>query len=284
MKIKNKLPLLVFLAIVLALFAGYRLWKDCTTDVMAPVISFDDSVLEVSIHDDPSKMFQGMTVIDDRDGDVSNSLMIEKIGVINDDHEFAVTYAAFDSAGNVTKVRRNLRYVDYESPRFTLTAPLLYPYGREMNFIDRVQAIDLIDGNISHRIKFTIISEGTITNEGVHEVLFRVTNSYGDTSELIIPAEIYPLGEYNAELLLSDYLVYVPVGESFDPNAYLQYFKYDDTSVILGDTLPPAYRLTTRGNVNTSVPGVYPVSYTLAYTVDNYTFTAYSKLIVIVEG
>ena len=62
MKIKNKLPLLVFLAIVLALFAGYRLWKDCTTDVLAPVISFDDSVLEVSIHDDPSKMFQGMTV------------------------------------------------------------------------------------------------------------------------------------------------------------------------------------------------------------------------------
>lgn len=284
MKIKKNLPLLVFLAIVLALFTGYRLWKKYATDVQPPVISFDKTVMEISVHDDQSKMFEGITAIDDRDGDVSASLMIEKVGTINDDHEFVVTFAAFDSAGNVTKVRRNMRYVDYVSPMFTLSGPLLFPYGREVDVVNRVKATDLIDGDISHRIKFTALSDAAITTDGVHNLLFRVTNSRGDTSELIMPSEVYSPSKYNAELTLTDYLVYVPVGESFDAREYLHYFKFEDTSVFLGSALPQSYRLTTRGEVDTSIPGVYPVSYTLTHTVDNYTYAAYSKLIVIVEG
>ena len=284
MKIKKNLPLLVFLAIVLALFVGYRTWKTYTTDVTPPVITYDNTVMEISVHDDQSMLLAGVTASDDCDGDVSNSLMIEKIGVINEDHAFVVTVAAFDTSGNVTKVRRNVRYVDYESPKFDLASPLLFLYGRDVNVTSCITANDLIDGDISQRIKFTALSDGAITAEGVHDLMFRVTNSRGDTSELIIPIEVYPAGDYNATLLLSDYLVYIPTGESFDAKEYLQYYKYDDTSVFLGSALPPAYRLTTRGVVDTSKPGVYPVSYTLSYTVDKYTYTAYSKLIVIVEG
>ena len=49
MKIRKYLPQLVFLAIVLALFAGYRIWKNSSTDNIAPVISFDPGVLEISV-------------------------------------------------------------------------------------------------------------------------------------------------------------------------------------------------------------------------------------------
>ena len=284
MKIRKNLPLLVVLAIVLVLFAGYRVWKNSATDITPPVITFDPEVYEISIHDDPSVMLQGMTVTDDHDGDVTASLMIEKIGVINEDHEFTVTYAAFDAAGNVRKARRTLRYTDYESPRFTLNQPMLYVYGREVDIVNRVKAADIIEGDISHRIKATAISEASVSSEGIHDILFRVTNSMGDTTELIMPAEVYPAGKYNAELLLTEYLTYIPVGESFEEKEYLHFFKNNITSVSLGSALPPAYHLTTRGNVDTSTPGVYPVAYTLTYTVDGFTYTAYSKLIVIVEG
>ncbi len=284
MKIRKNLPLLVFLAVVLAFFAGYRIWKKSATDTRPPVISFEPGVFEISVQDGTDVMLKGITVTDDHDGDVSASLMIEKIGVINEEHEFVVTYAAFDSSGNVSKARRTLRYTDYHSPRFSLRSPLLYPYGRDVDIVNRVNATDMIDGDISHRIKATVISEVAVSSEGVHDMLFRVTNSMGDTVELIMPAEIYPTGKYNAELLLTEYLIYVPVGENFDARDYLHYFKYDDTSVFLGSALPPAYRLTTRGNVDTSIPGVYPVSYTLSYSEDRITYTACSKLIVIVEG
>lgn len=284
MKIRKYLPQLVFLAIVLALFAGYRIWKNSSTDSIAPVISFDPGVLEISVQDDRNIMLEGITVMDDCDGDVTASLMIEKIGVINDEHEFTVTYAAFDSAGNVTKARRTLRYTDYESPKFYLNAPLLYLPGREVEVVNRIMATDMIDGDISHRIKVTAVSEIPVTSEGVHDMLFRVTNSMGDTAELIIPAEVYPTGRYNADLLLSDYLVYIRAGETFDAKQYLHFFKHGDTSVFLGAALPEAYQLVTRGNVDTSIAGVYPVSYTLTYTKNNTVYTAYSKLIVIVEG
>lgn len=284
MKIRKNLPLLVFLAIVLALFAGYRIWKSSAADNIAPVISFDPGVFEISVQDDRNVMLEGITVMDDCDGDVTASLMIEKIGVINEDHEFVVTYAAFDSAGNVTKARRTVRYTDYESPKFYLNAPLLYLAGREVEVVNRIIATDMIDGDISHRIKATAISEISVTSEGVHDMLFRVTNSMGDTTELIIPAEVYPNNKYNADLLLSDYLIYIPAGETFDAKQYLYYFKHGNTSVFLGSALPEAYQLLTSGDVDTNVPGVYPVSYTLTYTKNNTVYTAYSKLIVIVEG
>lgn len=284
MKLRKNLPLLVFLAAVLALFAGYRVWKKSVTDLIPPVIFFDSNVIEVSINDGREKLLEGVTVTDNQDGNVTASLMIEKLGVINSDHELTVTYAAFDSSGNVTKARRTVRYTDYESPKFHLYQPLLYPYGRDVDIVNRVSATDVIDGNISHRIKATVISEIPVSSEGVHNILFRVTNSLGDTTEVILPAEIYPTGKYTADLLLTDYLVYIPVGEKFDAQQYLHYYNYADTSVFLGSALPPSYRLVTGGNVNTDVPGVYPVSYTLTYSADNHSYTAYSKLIVIVEG
>lgn len=284
MKLRKNLPLLVFLAVVLALFTGYRVWKKSVTDLIPPVISFDSNVIEISVNDGREKMMEGITVTDNHDGDVTASLMIEKLGVINSEHELTVTYAAFDSSGNVTKARRTVRYTDYESPKFHLYQPLLYPYGRDVDIVNRVTVTDVIDGNISHRIKATVVSEIPVSSEGVHNMLFRVTNSLGDTTEVILPAEIYPTGKYTADLLLTDYLIYIPVGEKFDARQYLHYFNYAETSVFLGSALPPSYRLVTNGNVNTDVPGVYPVSYTLTYSVENINYTAYSKLIVIVEG
>ena len=284
MKIRKSLPLLVFLAIVLAFFGVYRVWKQSVTDLKPPKITVEPGVFEISVHDPYEKMLEGIVATDDFDGDVTGSLMIEKIGVINEANEFVVTYAAFDSSCNVAKVRRTLRYVDYESPKFYLSSPLLYAYGRDVDIVNRVTATDLIDGNISHRIKPTITSEIPLSSEGVHNIMFRVTNSLGDTTELNIPAEVYPSGKYNAKLSLSDYLIYIPVGQSFNERQYLRGFEYDDVSVRLGNTLPQDYRLVTSGQVNTDIPGVYPVSYTLTRTVDKYIYTGYSKLIVIVEG
>lgn len=59
---------------------------------------------------DTAFLLEGVTATDDRDGDVTSSLVIENI-FPNDDHTSAsVIYAAKDSHNNVTKVTRRVNY------------------------------------------------------------------------------------------------------------------------------------------------------------------------------
>lgn len=99
-----------------------------------------------------------------------------------------------------------------------------------------------------------------------------------------MPAEVYPTGKYNATLSLTEYLTYTSVGNEFSAEKYLKSVHYSDKVVSLSGALPAEYRLVVDGKVDTTTPGVYPVSYTLNFNVSGYPYIAYSKLIVIVEG
>lgn len=284
MKFRRMVPYLLIIAVAVAIFIGYCMWRTAVTDTVAPTITIAEGILEISVNDSKEVLLQGVSAHDDIDGDVTGSVLVEKIGSVNEDSEVSVTYCAFDKAGNVSKVRRTVRYNDYHSPRFYLHEPLLYAYGRDIDIVNRVGAIDCIDGDISHKIKPTLVSELPVSSEGIHQIFFRVTNSRGDTSVLQMPAEVYPTGKYNALLSLKEYLMYIPVGDSFDAEDYLDLFVYSDVTVSLSESIPEDYRVVTEGKVDTSKPGVYPVSYTVTYSGGGFAYTAYSKLIVIVEG
>lgn len=284
MKFRRMVPYLLVIAAAFAIIACYRLWRSTITDTEAPVITIEEGILELSVYDAEDVLLQGVSAYDQQDGDVTSSVLVEKVGRINDNCEVTVTYCAFDKAGNVSKLRRTVRYSDYHSPVFTLTKPLLYPYGRDVDIVSRVGATDCIDGDISHRIKPTLVSEIPVSSEGIHQILFRVTNTLGDTVELQMPAEVYPTGKYSATLSLTKYLTYISVGDSFTAEDYLYNVQYSDKTVRLNKNLPNEYRLVLDGKVDTSTPGVYPISYTLNFSVSGLSYSAYSKLIVIVEG
>jgi hypothetical protein len=160
----------------------------------------------------------------------------------------------------------------------------MFLYGREVNVTDNVHVTDLLDGDISHKIKPTLVSDSIVTSEGIHQMLFRITNSLGDTVELQLPIEIYPTGKYNAALSLTDYLVYVPVGSRVDLYDYLDHFDWGDESVSLNHSIPDDVRVQITGRVNTSVAGVYPVNYVVTYENGLSVYKAISKVIVVVEG
>lgn len=284
MKFRRMVPYLLVIAAAFSIIVCYRLWRTTITDTEAPVITIEEGILELSVNDTDEVMLQGVTAYDSQDGDVTSSILVEKVSSINENNEVSITYCAFDEAGNVAKLRRTVRYNDYHCPIFYLREPLLYPYGRDVDIVSRVGAIDCIDGDISHRIKPTLVSEIPVSSEGIHQILFRVTNTLGDTEELQMPAEVYPTGKYNATLSLTEYLTYTSVGNEFSAEKYLKSVHYSDKVVSLSGALPAEYRLVVDGKVDTTTPGVYPVSYTLNFNVSGYPYIAYSKLIVIVEG
>ena len=287
----KKWPYLLLIALCLVVFVAYWAVNQIVADTEAPKIAVDSQQLEVSVQDDKSVLLQGVTAMDNRDGDVTASLLVENIRLLDTDGTVTVTYAAFDRAGNVAKAQRQVRYTDYESPKFTLSAPLVFAQGSNFDVLNVIGAQDVMDGDIQHRIRATSLDATSVSTLGSHEVQFQVTSSLGDTAKAVFPVEVYAAGTYEAALTLTEYLVYVPVGTTFLAETYLKEFTLSQKTISLKNGLPNGYSLRTSGRVNTNSPGVYSVGFTVTYTPENEgntqmvrKYTGYSKLIVVVEG
>lgn len=290
MKNKNWISVLLIIVCVVGYY-GYRALDLARTDTKAPKIEINTERVEVSVLDPKSALLQGVTAMDNVDGDVTESVVVESISLLNRDGTISVSYAAFDSTGNVAKATREAKYTDYESPKLTLSGPLLYSYGSNFDVLSTVGATDMIDGDIQHRVRATALEEDSIATLGTHQVRFQVNNSLGDTMALELPVEVYAADTYNAGLTLTEYLIYLPVGANFNPSSYLGDFTLRGETTNLRNGLPGNYTLRTKGEVQTQQPGVYCMEYRVTYTVRNETnpnlnqeYTGYSKLIVVVEG
>ena len=281
---KNNLRYLLLILLCLAVFFGYRAIDAIRTDDIPPEITIPPEIPEISVHDDPAVLLSGVTAADRRDGDVTDSLLLERVQLLDSDGAAKAVCAAFDSSGNVKKAEREFRYTDYESPAFSLSAPLSFELNSGFDILGTVSATDLRDGDISHRIRATSLDGSAVTTLGAHEVEFRVTNSLDDTVKLVLPVEVYAPGLYNASLSLTDYLIYLDAGETFTPERYLDSFMRGAITTSLTGGLPAGFTLTNTGEVDTAVPGVYSVGYTVTYSVGNQTYLGYSKVIVVVEG
>ena len=291
MKKKGNILLVLLIIACMAVFYGYRTLDMMRTDNDAPVIYMDAQIPEVSVKDPKSALLQGISAEDERDGDVTASLVVEKVEMTDSDGTLTVSFAAFDRSGNVAKEKREAKYTDYESPKFVMRAPLLFRNGAHFDVLQIVEAMDVIDGDIQHRVRATALGEDSIATLGTHQVRFQVNNSLGDTMALELPVEVYAADTYNAGLTLTEYLIYLPVGANFNPTSYLGDFTLRGETTNLRNGLPGNYTLRTKGEVQTQQPGVYCMEYRVTYTVRNETnpnlnqeYTGYSKLIVVVEG
>lgn len=91
-------------AVLLAASAVLYMRQDRT----APVISFIDNEVEYEEDMDPFLLLEGVSAQDEKDGDVSDTLLIEKVSNTSRG-DVIVTYAAMDSANNVAKASRVLK-------------------------------------------------------------------------------------------------------------------------------------------------------------------------------
>lgn len=286
MKKRNWLCLLLIICCLVVLMC-YRTLDQMRTDSTPPVITVDQQPLELSALEARSALLQGVSARDDVDGDVTASLVVESIRLTEADGTVAVTYAAFDKSGNVSKAQREVHYNDYTRPRFSLRQPLLFTHSNP-ELLDVISAYDILDGDISHRVRATALDEVSVDYTGIYNVRFQVTNSLGDKVELVFPVEIYNPSLFEAKMTLTDYLIYLNAGDSFNARNYLHSFIQGREEFSLSHGLPDALKLTISGKVDTGVPGIYEVNYQITYTPNPGTaaqiYTAYSKLIVIVEG
>ncbi len=115
----------IIIFILTAAGFGYYQFKGIkNVDKLAPLISIDNKVMEVSTKDDTQTLLSGVTANDTKDGDVTSSIVIEGMSTFLEKGRRLVTYAAFDSDLHVSKATREIIYTDYISPRFILKSLL----------------------------------------------------------------------------------------------------------------------------------------------------------------
>lgn len=247
-----------------AIYAGCRIYASVMTDHTPPVIA-GGSDIEVSVGDPQEKLLEGMTAEDDRDGDVTDSLVVQEISEFDEEGKRTVRYAAVDDSGNVGYSSRIMAYTDYQPPVFALGAPLRFPTGASFNICESISASSSLDGDLTNKIKYTVDRAITSSVPGTYQVEFRVMDSAGRTSYLQTDMEVYDPSQERIEVALSSYLVYIGVNAPFNAADYFQGASQEG-------------ELNIQSTVDTSNAGTYYVD----YTVTDGAFMGKSRLIVVV--
>ena len=235
MTILKKIWLIIFI-ILAVVSCGLYAYKHVTEDPDGPVITVEKESIKVSVTAGDDALLRGITATDAADGDVTDSLLVDSMSNLYDGNKRMVTYAAFDSDQNVTKVEREIVYKDYTSPHFTQLASFRFAVGESIDLTSLVTATDCIDGDVTGQI---IISDQIgLDNktEGEYEIEYSVKNSCGDTSYLPITIEVYEYEVGMMDLDLSAYLLYLEKGEEEpDYTSYMTALTYGTTVYLIGE-------------------------------------------------
>lgn len=232
--------------------------REKDTDTTMPQIIAQDFTLELSIHDSEDALLQGLSAWDEKDGDLTSHILVAEKSDFTDAGSFEVSYVVFDSDLHCAQYTRTIHYVDYESPRFSLAAPLVFTANSKIDLLSYISASDSLEGDISRDIEL-IDSEIDLQTPGIYPIRLQVTNSYGDMAEVELNVCVQAAASYGPVITLSDYLIYVDAGTAFDPVGQITSVVHSDGSVIDPSTVAIS------GSFNTQIPGCYHLTYSVTY-------------------
>lgn len=246
-----KTILIICLVLVTAAFAVGQVYSRVVADTVPPVITLDSDSITVSVEDRRDALLRGVTASDAKDGDLTGQIIVSGVSKLISNNTAKVSYMVFDMAGNMASATRYVVYSDYHRPRFMLITPLVYSLGETVSITGRLQAQDAVDGDITSSIR--VLSSDIISStEGVYNLTLQVINSLGDTAQVTLPVTIRAEADGDSAVKLRRYLVYVGLGDNFEPRNYIESVSAGSVSDVRIDS-----------NVDTQSAGCYLVTYTV---------------------
>lgn len=245
-------------------------------DSTIPAIQVGKEQIDVSVKTMDEDLLKDVVAKDDKDGDITDKIVVESISKFIDKEKkiCRVTYAVSDSDNHVVKATRNVRLTDYRAPRFVLKQSLCFETGSEMSVKDIIGAEDVIDGDISKKVK--ILSREISTNiSGDNTITAQVTNSLGDTVTLKSVVVIKQENNLSPEITLTKNIEYLKVGDEFHPEEYVKEAKDNQ-----GKKIAVGEVEVSSSSVKTRKPGCYLVEYRVTDKDDN---EGFAYLTVMVE-
>ncbi len=271
MKWLQKITLSIFVIMLLA-YILFSVVEKFTTDNTIPSITVASEELEISIHDDESKLLEGVVAFDEKDGEITENIIVESISKFITPGVCTVTYAVVDDDNHVAKATRVLKYKDYTPPEFYMKRALVYSVDEKVDIRAAIGARDCIDGDISDKV--TIMATDFIENTaGVFTVSVQVANSMGDMIYLDVTVHVEGNETMAPEIQLEKTLIYLKKGEN---PLFEDYIK----EVTVNGVLMNEYNLIISTNFDSETPGTYNVHF---YISTDEGYEGHSILTVVVE-
>lgn len=249
--------IVLFVVIALA-FSVLFFYDKMMVDHVAPEIVCDGAKLEISVRSTDKDLCRGLVATDDVDGDITDRIIVRRVSRLVGSNSAVAHYAVFDSASNFCTFTRNVYYTDYCQPRYSLTQPMIFNVNSVVTLKDRISAYDVIDGDITSRIRISAANISTSV-EGEYPMTLQVTNSTGDTAALTLTVQIRNYTSRHPVINLSEYLTYVELGSQVDPEQFRDLIVNVRESLD-GKTVDPKDVVIT-GQVDSSRIGSYDVNF-----------------------
>ena len=144
----------ILLVVSATAYFGFQVYSKVTRDNTPPVVTCDSEELRVSVSQPEEDLLKGVKAVDDRSGDVKDTLVIEEISDFTEEGPRIITYAAVDESKNVGRMERTLVYEDYQAPVFDMSNGLCFTAGSNVDILGRISAESVIDGDLTSKIKY----------------------------------------------------------------------------------------------------------------------------------
>jgi len=186
-----------------------------------PVITFEEAELEVPLYKLRRGVMEGITAYDKEDGDLTDSVKIDRYSNFIEKGVFRAHYTVSDSNGNMGTADRLVRISNYHSPEITLTAAPVFSIGSSGSIQSILEIKDQFNGKIDPKACLYLSNTINPEKEGEYKVTVQVSNSYGDVVQQEIP--VWVAGSGNGPMInLSEYMIYLETGSSFDSRSYIE--------------------------------------------------------------
>lgn len=250
-------------------FIVFNIVNRVTTDSTPPVITSESDSVTVSVAAEESELLAGLTATDDEDGDLTGEIMISSMSNFTEPGKRTVSYVVFDASNNASTLTRNLEYTDYTAPQIKLTQPLRYSLNEmeDASLTENMSVQDCLDGDITQQIRATFNDGSYIAMAGEYGITVQVSNSAGDTCSVPLTVTVTDPAEESGKYypMLSDYIVYAPVGGYVDLTSLLIGLENSSTQYLFADANPSApggiESVAIGGAVDYNTPGTYTVDY-----------------------
>lgn len=281
-KEKKTIWFIVLFLLMHTIYAGvvYYTRNLMSDDNKVPAITFDKDLIEIELQFDENglvnksalneAMMKGVKAKDVEDGDITDNVFIHGISTFDQDKIRTITYGVFDSGDQLITATRQLKYTNYTEPKFKSNKSLINLTMTSTSDI-YMNAVSSVDGDVTNKI-----SMNTVEKNGIVVFTYSVTDSTGSLETLQVTEEINLLSLLNnIDIELTDYILYLKVGDEFNPRNYI---KTVNTS--LGSQTNLISQVMVETNCDTSIAGQYEAKYTINRENGDY---GISKMIIIVE-
>ncbi len=248
-----RIVVLILLVLSIGIFAYAEYGELTNIDRTKPVITGSTDTLQLTCDYTEEELLAGLTAYDDKDGDLTDEIMVGSITRFHEKGKSNVTYVVFDSANQPATFTREVEFTDYTSPEIEIITPLVYTEGSGDDFFTHLGATDVLDGDLSSLVRVTD-SNVNYLSEGTYSIKTEVTNSFGDLVEMILPVHIVDVIDTRIEITLRKNIVYLEKDEEFNPRTYIQSATLDARDY-------DKSKIKIESHVKTDTPGCYEVKY-----------------------